>query len=268
MEQERRRIERQREALRARRAKLHEQTGFAHGKDLPFQGPSVDAADLALLDERACREIHAYCLGGAALALGLRFAGSCNHEARDTLLQLMLHFESIRVKDEKDLHAMRAAIALPHGDVVRRQRSRRGMTHVVRKVGSEGETVLEQDLAAAVDGMPETWEGKLPSFRALARIRAQHSLVETCRGCVVLALGMVMAGTGDTSSLRCIRAARFKLSRGMDYGHHIAQQLGLGLLFMGASRCSLSSSPDAVAMLYSAAMPYFPFGSGDSRFHP
>ena len=137
------RLASQKRAMRRRMAKQHAQTGFAHPHEVPFGGPSADPVDLSLLDERACREIHAYCVGGAALALGLRYSGTCSHEARDTLLTLILHFESIRVKDERDLVAMRGAMALEHGEALKKQRRRRGMTSVVRQVGSEGTTVVE-----------------------------------------------------------------------------------------------------------------------------
>jgi anaphase-promoting complex subunit 1 len=51
------------------------------------------------------------------------------------------------------------------------------------------------------------------------------------------------------------------------YGHHMALNMAVGLLFLGGGRFSLSTSNGAIAALLCALFPRFPTVASDNRFH-
>eukprot|EP00913_Durusdinium_trenchii_P012319 g11564.t1 len=55
--------------------------------------------------------------------------------------------------------------------------------------------------------------------------------LETCQSTVAMALGMVMAGTGDLDALRTLRSLRKKTSLDTGYGVHMATHMAIGWAF-------------------------------------
>ena len=106
------------------------------------------------------------------------------------------------------------------------------------------------------------------SKRSLADLTGR-AVVEQALCVLVLAQGLVMAGSGDLSVLRTCRMmrARVHTNTAVTYGSHMATHLALGLLFLGGGRLGLSQSPEAVAALLVALYPKFPTHSADNRYH-
>jgi len=81
--------------------------------------------------------------------------------------------------------------------------------------------------------------------------------LETCLNTAALALGMVMAGTGDLEALKLLRAQRRRVDAEIMYGNHLALQTAIGFLFLGGGRFTLSRSNAAIASLVVALYPRF-----------
>jgi len=152
------------------------------------------------LDWQSVRQNHAYIMAGGCFAIGLRFAGSANAHAMETLLHHANRFKSMR-------------------DGSRNPR------------------------------------------------RPERSILEMCLGSVVLALGMVMSGTGDVACLKVMRELRAKVDTELTYGHHMCIGMALGLLFLGGGNYALARSDEAIAMLVISMFPRFPAHSQDNQYH-
>uniref|UniRef100_A0A8D2MP82 Anaphase-promoting complex subunit 1 n=1 Tax=Zonotrichia albicollis TaxID=44394 RepID=A0A8D2MP82_ZONAL len=91
--------------------------------------------------------------------------------------------------------------------------------------------------------------------------------LETCLSVLLLALAMVMAGSGNLKVLQLCRFMHKKTGGEMNYGFHLAHHMALGLLFLGGGRYSLSTSNSSIAALLCALYPHFPVHSTDNRYH-
>ncbi|XP_055636412.1 anaphase-promoting complex subunit 1 isoform X2 [Toxorhynchites rutilus septentrionalis] len=97
---------------------------------------------------------------------------------------------------------------------------------------------------------------------------AGKQTIENCTIMILLAVSMVMAGTGDIRVLRIIRMLRSRFSQcHVTYGSHMAIHMALGFLFLGAGRYTLSRSAEAIAALICSIFPKFPIHSNDNRYH-
>ncbi|KAJ7419604.1 Anaphase-promoting complex subunit 1 [Pitangus sulphuratus] len=94
-----------------------------------------------------------------------------------------------------------------------------------------------------------------------------HYNLETCLSVLLLALAMVMAGSGNLQVLQLCRFMHKKTGGEMNYGFHLAHHMALGLLFLGGGRYSLSTSNSSIAALLCALYPHFPVHSTDNRYH-
>ncbi|KAI1886381.1 hypothetical protein AGOR_G00213430 [Albula goreensis] len=94
-----------------------------------------------------------------------------------------------------------------------------------------------------------------------------HYNLQTCLSMVLLALSMVMAGSGNLRVLQLCRFLHKRTSGEMNYGFHMAHHMALGLLFLGGGRYTLSTSNSAIAALLCALYPHFPAHSTDNRYH-
>merc|ERR1719244_368686 len=106
------------------------------------------------------------------------------------------------------------------------------------------------------------------SKRSLADLTGRAVIEQTI--CVlVLSQGLVMAGSGDLSTLRFCRMLRSRVhsSTVVTYGSHMAIHLAIGLLFLGGGKLGLSTSPSSVAALICSLYPKFPTHSSDNRYH-
>jgi hypothetical protein len=99
------------------------------------------------------------------------------------------------------------------------------------------------------------------------RHRPDRSTLEMCLGCCALSLAMVMAGTGELSTLRILRSLRTVVEDEVRYGQHMAIGMAIGLLFLGGGRWTLGRSNEAVAALVCAFYPRFPMRTTDNQYH-
>ena len=90
---------------------------------------------------------------------------------------------------------------------------------------------------------------------------------ENCLCVCALAMSLVMAGTGDTECFKMIRVIRKRIEAEMHYGHQMAINMALGLLFLGSGQFKLSTSLFGVASLMCALYPVFPREPNDNRHH-
>uniref|UniRef100_A0A673NDK9 Anaphase-promoting complex subunit 1-like n=1 Tax=Sinocyclocheilus rhinocerous TaxID=307959 RepID=A0A673NDK9_9TELE len=99
-----------------------------------------------------------------------------------------------------------------------------------------------------------------------ATVTGQYNL-QTCLSMVLLAVSMVMAGSGNLKVLQLCRFFHKRTFGEMNYGFHMAHHMALGLLFLGGGRYTLSTSNSAIAALLCALYPHFPAHSTDNRYH-
>jgi anaphase-promoting complex subunit 1 len=67
--------------------------------------------------------------------------------------------------------------------------------------------------------------------------KGDRIMMETCISNLALSYAMVMAGTGDIDAFRVLRKLRKRVGHELNYGHHMAIGMAIGLLFLGAGRC-------------------------------
>eukprot|EP00927_Polykrikos_kofoidii_P040402 TRINITY_DN34546_c0_g2_i1.p1 TRINITY_DN34546_c0_g2~~TRINITY_DN34546_c0_g2_i1.p1 ORF type:complete len:1076 (-),score=190.18 TRINITY_DN34546_c0_g2_i1:260-3019(-) len=94
-----------------------------------------------------------------------------------------------------------------------------------------------------------------------------RSTLETCQSTTAMALGMVMAGTGDLDSLRILRSLRKRADLDTNYAVHMATHTAIGFVFLGGGRYTFDREPLSVAALLMAAFPRFPTSLTDNRCH-
>ncbi|XP_017288052.1 anaphase-promoting complex subunit 1 isoform X2 [Kryptolebias marmoratus] len=109
---------------------------------------------------------------------------------------------------------------------------------------------------------------KMMSFAGTAAVGAMgYYNLQTGLSMILLAMSMVMAGTGNLKVLQLCRFFHKRTGGEMNYGFHMAHHMALGLLFMGGGRYTLSTSNSAIAALLCALYPHFPAHSTDNRYH-
>ncbi|KAM4592171.1 anaphase-promoting complex subunit 1 isoform 1-T1 [Odontesthes bonariensis] len=91
--------------------------------------------------------------------------------------------------------------------------------------------------------------------------------LQTGLSMILLAMSMVMSGTGNLKVLQLCRFLHKQTGGEMNYGFHMAHHMALGLLFLGGGRYTLSTSNSAIAALLCALYPHFPSHSTDNRYH-
>ena len=100
-----------------------------------------------------------------------------------------------------------------------------------------------------------------------AGAKAAQPTLETCVGTTAIALGMVMAGSGNLECLRLFRVLRRRVDSEVSYGFHVAISMALGFLFLGGGRLTLGTSKPAIAALLTSIFPRFPLTPSDNRYH-
>ncbi|KAG8390120.1 hypothetical protein BUALT_Bualt01G0050500 [Buddleja alternifolia] len=93
--------------------------------------------------------------------------------------------------------------------------------------------------------------------------------LETCLHLIVLALCLIMAGSGH---LQTFRFLKFLRSRGSVEGHasfgtQMAVSLAIGFLFLGGGMWTFSTSNSSIAALLITLYPRLPTGPNDNRCH-
>ncbi len=91
-------------------------------------------------------------------------------------------------------------------------------------------------------------------------------MVEICTASISLALGCVMAGSGDVECLRIMRELRWKVDD-TGFGTHMAFGMSLGMLFLAGGRYSLRRDPVSIACLLLSIIPRFPAKTTDHQYH-
>ena len=99
----------------------------------------------------------------------------------------------------------------------------------------------------------------------------RHTL-ETAACCCALALGCLMAGSGDLQALRLLRRMRRRVepiggAACVAYGSHLAVSLALGWLFLGGGARTFSTEPGCTAALLCAVVPPYPGSPVCQRGH-
>ncbi len=95
----------------------------------------------------------------------------------------------------------------------------------------------------------------------------EHVMLETCLDVSAISLSLVMAGTGELSTLQFLRKLRKRTGSHFTYGNYMAVHMAIGFLFLGGGRYSLSTSDGAIASLICSLYPQFPNASNDNRYH-
>ncbi|XP_011482572.1 anaphase-promoting complex subunit 1 isoform X2 [Oryzias latipes] len=109
---------------------------------------------------------------------------------------------------------------------------------------------------------------KIMAFAGTAPVGAtSYYNLQTGLSMILLAMSMIMAGTGDLKVLQLCRFLHKRTGGEMNYGFHMAHHMALGLLFLGGGRYTLSTSNSAIAALLCALYPHFPAHSTDNRYH-
>ncbi|BFZ60471.1 Anaphase-promoting complex subunit 1 [Saitoella coloradoensis] len=141
-------------------------------------------------------------IAGACFSIGLRYAGSGNEEARDTLIYYL------------DRYMQLASMAA---------------------------TTHDQKMC--------------------------RTTVRNFQDVIAVSAVCVMAGTGDLDVMRRLRRLHSRADEDVVYGSHMAAHMGLGILFMGGGRYSLSTSNLAIASLLAALYPIWPNAPTDNTCH-
>uniref|UniRef100_UPI0037E7A35D anaphase-promoting complex subunit 1 n=1 Tax=Semicossyphus pulcher TaxID=241346 RepID=UPI0037E7A35D len=105
------------------------------------------------------------------------------------------------------------------------------------------------------------------SFSGTANVQTGYYNLQTGLSMILLAMSMVMSGTGNLKVLQLCRFFHKRTGGEMNYGFHMAHHMALGLLFLGGGRYTLSTSNSAIAALLCALYPHFPAHSTDNRYH-
>ncbi|KAL1742086.1 hypothetical protein HDZ31DRAFT_66307 [Schizophyllum fasciatum] len=100
--------------------------------------------------------------------------------------------------------------------------------------------------------------------------RIKRSAVRDGLNMISIALAMIMAGTGEITTLRRFRLAygmhqQSIYSQGFRYGTHMFNHTSLGMLFLGQGRFTLGTSDAAIASMVVAFFPRFNSMSSDNK---
>ncbi|KAF4585916.1 negative regulator of mitosis [Ophiocordyceps camponoti-floridani] len=94
-----------------------------------------------------------------------------------------------------------------------------------------------------------------------------RSNARMCQDMLALSCSIVMAGSGDITVLRRLRALHGRHDPDTPYGSHLAAHLAIGALFLGCGTATFSNSNMAIASLLVAFYPIFPTSVMDNRSH-
>lgn len=102
---------------------------------------------------------------------------------------------------------------------------------------------------------------------ASAILRPDKSTIEMCLGASAIALGLIMAGTGDLKVFRILKSLRQKYAMDVKFGNHMAYASAIGLLFIGGGNCTLGNDPADIAALLISFYPRYPMFTHDNQYH-
>jgi hypothetical protein len=90
---------------------------------------------------------------------------------------------------------------------------------------------------------------------------------EQCLDVAAMALGCVLAGTGNLDAFRLLRELRARVGPELTYGNHMAISMAIGLLFLSGGCATLGTSNVAIAGLVAALYPRLPQTPTDNMAH-
>ncbi|KAJ2813001.1 Anaphase-promoting complex subunit 1 [Coemansia furcata] len=94
-----------------------------------------------------------------------------------------------------------------------------------------------------------------------------RACAQSCLDIMCVSAALVMAGSGDVSTMTRLRALH-GVSASRSYGNHMALHMALGILFIGGgARFTISRSHESMAMLVVALFPRFPQHYTDNIEH-
>ncbi|KAJ2824509.1 Anaphase-promoting complex subunit 1, partial [Coemansia furcata] len=94
-----------------------------------------------------------------------------------------------------------------------------------------------------------------------------RACAQSCLDIMCVSAALVMAGSGDVSTMTRLRALH-GVSASRSYGNHMALHMALGILFIGGgARFTISRSHESMAMLVVALFPRFPQHYTDNTEH-
>ncbi|KAG1677449.1 hypothetical protein FOA52_001904 [Chlamydomonas sp. UWO 241] len=188
-------------------------------------------------DALSVTQAHIHATAGACLALGIKYAGTGDAAAHDTLRAVALRLLAAKKKAPDTAPVDAAGAALPGA------------------------------AAAAASG----GAGGAPGLS-----RLDKGPLEGCLAVVVLGLSLVMAGSGHPATLRLVTrllgrhhpSSAHQVARlGINYGTHMALSMASGFLFLGGGALTFGRSDGDVAALLIALFPRLPTGPTDNRCH-
>lgn len=100
---------------------------------------------------------------------------------------------------------------------------------------------------------------------AMNQVQKATNAFESCIASCGVALGLVMAGTGDSASFQVLR--RILKKPNATFGSHMSASMSIGLLFLGGGSLTLSNSVSSVAALLIAFYPLWPRDYSDNSDH-
>eukprot|EP00931_Biecheleriopsis_adriatica_P048438 TRINITY_DN27985_c0_g1_i1.p1 TRINITY_DN27985_c0_g1~~TRINITY_DN27985_c0_g1_i1.p1 ORF type:complete len:2002 (+),score=397.11 TRINITY_DN27985_c0_g1_i1:758-6007(+) len=127
--------------------------------------------------------------------------------------------------------------------------------------------VLVARLTAFRDARRSDAHPALMASRPTPGMDLDRCTLETCQSTTALALGMVMAGTGDLTALRSLRSLRKKAALETSYGVHMATHMAIGWVCLGGGGYTFDQEPLSIAALLMAAFPRLPTSLTDNRCH-
>ena len=290
-------------------------------------GVRIDVRDgpLDLIDLAEVRTAYAMSLAGAALGLGLRYAGTGDSIIRDELLAHLSLYCAMReaaapsqgeaVPYMRVVREIGAAACAAHAAVMTAARAlylelraERGLSsaatvHAVNALifPRHVATPAADDLISVQHRPPpsfpfsvsvsrpgyETIDGgdgdnlvpasdvpsgstslAIPIAAALALSPSRY-YVEAAIVALANAVALVMAGTGDVTTLRALRSAQRRADGIVYFGSAMGLSAALGYVTLGGGRATLSRSDAAIAALVAAVLPvHWPISSSGQAFWP
>ena len=97
--------------------------------------------------------------------------------------------------------------------------------------------------------------------------RLNKSIGRGCQEAIIVAVGLVMAGSGSLDVLKFLRRHHSKTGVDVKYGYHVAVNMAIGFVFMSGGLYSFSNTNRSVALLLCSCFPRFPINIADNRTH-
>ncbi|KAL6865049.1 hypothetical protein ACP4OV_016200 [Aristida adscensionis] len=140
----------------------------------------------------------------------------------------------------------------------------------LKYAGSRNGDAQEILYAYAVNFLNEIKHIPVQTASVLPKELLQHvdrGTLELCLHLTVLALSLVMAGSGNLQTFRLLRYLRGRISAEghVNYGLQMAVSLAIGFLFLGGGTHTFSTRNSAIAALLVALYPRLPTGPNDNR---